>query len=183
MSAPLALAVAGPRAGRCGGGEEPRLDLLTFSRDGAQGGAPALAAADCSIVAGRLGGAAEGQGPGPLVQQQRLAWAWASPLTGSVRVRSQAWLRHQSGMLVPLPALAVGMRTLACLSATHMPWGCTHVINPCSEARAANPDPVGSCVRASVGVGVAAHLERVSCGCAGPLTTPSSCTRDPPHML
>jgi hypothetical protein len=70
------------------------MDLITFARGAAGGGsgggpsgAPgsgcALAAVDCSLVAAQLGSASlEAPTSAPLVQQQRLAWTWASPLTG-----------------------------------------------------------------------------------------------------
>jgi hypothetical protein len=102
MGSPLALAVAacddsggstqgggvngsgGGGIGGSAGDAVAALDLLTFTRGGAAAQrVAALVAADCSTVAGQLGAGLEGQGAGPLVTQQRLAWAWASPLTGS----------------------------------------------------------------------------------------------------
>jgi hypothetical protein len=75
MGAPVAAAAS---AADCA------MDLLTFRSGGPGSASSALAAVDCSMLASQLG-APSLDAPGssaPLVQQQRLAWTWASPLTG-----------------------------------------------------------------------------------------------------
>jgi hypothetical protein len=88
MSSPLALAAASSVSGD-DGKVDGTMDLLSFTRASSSSehlllsGGP-VTSIDCAVVAKQLGGVnLQAQAGGPLVQQQRLAWAWACPLTGN----------------------------------------------------------------------------------------------------
>ena len=85
MGSPLALAAASASRGGAA------VDLLSFKATGSVNGSSeqqaigeVLTSVDGAVVAGQLGGAnLEMQSAGPMVQQQRLAWACACPLTAN----------------------------------------------------------------------------------------------------
>lgn len=80
IGSPLAIATASSRA------VPGAMDLLSFVRGSSQQqlARGLIASADFAVVTGQLAGESlEVPSGRALMQQQRLAWAWACPLTGT----------------------------------------------------------------------------------------------------